>query len=185
VLESSKGPGAIVMVIVMFSLAMSSCSPPSSGTLTSADIPSYLGVTRDSAFSTSYARQVAAPPRCRQEGLIAFSAPKRRVASGSQESEAGSDLRILSAEFSCTNVTEAHNAVESGALISAPNLESVPGIGDEAVIESIVSPKAREYSIAWRKSTTIGLLLIFSAGTEQKMAEALAESLAERLAGRA
>jgi hypothetical protein len=162
-------------------LALSSCGSSPLGLLTSADIPSYLGVEANPSFSASQENQESATPHCQKAGVADFSVPGIGHKPGSLLTNAKAP-EIVSVNASCDNASSAHSAFETS--VKGIGGHSVVGIGNEAKLANVSGKSERAYFVGWREHNQVGFVLIASSQSDNRIGPGLAELLARRAVAR-
>jgi len=168
-----KHPSRTVIFGSLF--ALSACGSPSSPGLTSADIPSYLGVTTDSSATAAWSNRLSPPHGCKKAGVAVFTVPGKPLNSLLVPGPAHSPA-VISMVLSCATTSQARQsfATAFGA--------SVSGFGNEAKwLNKGVTPDGDQvFAIAWRKDRQLGTVLVAGPVGDTRIGPGLTESLARR-----
>jgi hypothetical protein len=159
-------------LIVTAAVALSACgSSPTPGVLTQAEIPSYLGVTKNPSLAASEAKVVASIHRCKRAVLEFFTVPGKL-------SRIEVTPAIVSFLESCATVADTKSVLPIGR----DDGPTVKGIGNEAeLVASGISPeRVRVESTGWRDDSQVGLILLEGSPTDKRITPALVELLARR-----
>jgi hypothetical protein len=163
-------------------VALSACGGSSiPGVLTSAEIPSYLGLTANPSATTTAAHQQRTDDHCKKAGAAVFTLPGwTPPMTGSILSMTKSDSGpiVVSVDESCSSPSDAHMAFKSDA---AGIGQQIDGIGDEATLLDL-SAGQRSYEVAWREGSQIGAVLVVGLTNDNRITHALVELLARQAA---
>jgi hypothetical protein len=169
--------GVTLAAFLGASLALSACSSsPTPGVLTSADIPSHLGVKANPSATADYASRLTVPQSCKTVGVAVFSVPGMRLNEAVLPTSAHTTA-VTSVVLSCASESETRTSF--GTAVGA----SVPGIGDEAewLNEGVVGG-GRFYAILWRKNDKLGNVSVAGPTNDSHIGPGLAVLLARRAA---
>jgi len=169
------------VVVLGAALVLAACGSPARGLLTSADIPSNLGVQANAAFSASQESQLSSTAHCKRAGEVVFNVPGKGVQPGSLLTAAKAP-EIVNVYTSCDSTGHAHAAF--AAAVKDLGGTSVPRIGDEAKLLDLSNSGERAYFVEWRQNTQVGLLLVAGAPGDARITSGLAETLARRAVAR-
>jgi hypothetical protein len=162
-------------------LALSACGGSSTPrVLTSADIPSYLGVRPMGSASLSVPLQVVARSHdCTTAGVVVF----RTGAINGNPSTAKS-LQVVSAALSCPSAADAEGTY--GILVTGTGGgRSVPGLGDEAKLFNLSkSAGDRLYQVVWRQGNHVGLVDVGGPPNATRVTASLTQLLSRRALAR-
>jgi hypothetical protein len=167
------------VVFVTFAGLLAACSSRSTpGVLTSADIPSYLGVKANPDAAASQARNVRPAP-CKTAGIDAFGNPAGR---SNTRSGVTPQPFVVSVSLTCDSVSQAQTAFKMIKGVSDGH--DVVGIGDEARLINVTEVTQRLCGVGWREGNQIGTVLVLGPIKDKRITPALAELLARRAAAR-
>jgi hypothetical protein len=182
-LSRRRSLGVWLITVTIVGVALSACSSPTSGVLSSADIPNYLGVkynpSASASASASAARSVRHVP-CNPTTDAVFDGFKKPY-----------PPTITSTAFSCASDSQAQryfNATKVGAKsdpIPGAKGHSVRGIGDEAwFIDQGRASDLNFYTLVWRQGNRVRLVSVEGPISDKRITPALIELLARRAAAR-
>jgi hypothetical protein len=172
---------AKLLAVLCTALALSACGSSPRGLITSADIPSYLGVQANPSFSASQESQESATPHCQKARVADFSVPGIGLKPGSLLKKAIAP-EIVNVDTSCDNASSAHSAFETA--VNGIGGHSVVGIGNEARLANVSGKGARAYFVGWRQDNQVGFVLIAGSPSDNRIGPGLAELLAHRAVAR-
>jgi len=97
----SKSNGVrLVIPFLCAAVALSACSSPPSGLLTSEDVPSYLNVSENPSASSAVSREEVSPRGCRATGVAAFGVHLLST-------KLPTSVQIVSVYWTCTSIASA------------------------------------------------------------------------------
>jgi hypothetical protein len=159
-------------------LALSACSSPSTPrVLTSADIPSYLGVKSNPSATASGARSVSLAP-CKTTAVDAFGVTGKHKNTGHEIVAPF----IFSVAFTCDSISQAQTAFK--LIKGGRDGHAVAGIGDEAWINGLRGSAGQMHALGWRKGSRVSIVLLEGKSTDKRITAGLAEMLARRVVAR-
>lgn len=171
----SRGLGLLIplMGTVSAALALSACAKSHSfSLLTSANMPSYLGVAANPSVTINYAGRLTAAHGCKMIGVAVLSMPGKPV-----------DAAVLPASAEFPVVTEVLATCTSKPPIGAHGAVPVSGIGNMAVwAYRGTAGGGRLYSILWAKGNQYGTVTVAGPTGDDRIGPGLAELLAHRAA---
>jgi hypothetical protein len=158
-------------------LALSACGGSSThGVLTSADVPSYLGVAPNASATADYGNRLIAPTGCQTAGVAVFSIPGKAVNAAKLPSSANGPVvsEILS---SCTKQSTLYRDFIGGVS------EPIFGFGEQA---DLVDNGGGGFgggllwSVSWRNGEHFGIMSLSGPGSDRRLGLKLDELLARR-----
>ena len=170
---SLNHPSRAVIFVSLF--ALSACGSPRPPGLTSADIPSYLGVTTDSSATAAWSSRLSTPHGCNKAGVGVFTVPGKPLNSllvpGPVHSPA-----VISMLLSCATTSQARRSFATAVGAS------VSGFSDQAKwLNKGVTPDGDQvFAITWRKDRHLGTVLVAGPVGDTRIGPGLTESLARR-----
>jgi hypothetical protein len=177
VLPKSGRIWRVTALVAVFAvgLTLSACGPSTPGVLTSADIPSYLGVKSNPSAAASGARAITLAP-CKTGAIDAFGVQARSgiVSRGPF---------IISVGFTCDSVSQAQTAFK--LFKTGRDGHALGGFGNEAWLVGVRGSTGQEYALGWRQGSRVSIVLLEGRLTDKRITAGLVELLARRAAARA
>jgi hypothetical protein len=178
-----RGIAAVTPALAVLgaALAVSACGGSATpGVLTSADIPSYLGVKANPSAAASEARSVRPAP-CKTAAVDAFGVPARHANTRSRI--VSTRPFIVSVALTCDSVSQAQTAFN--LIKKGGDGHALAGIGDEARLINVTEATQRVCTVGWRDGNQVGVVFVLGPIKDTRITPALTELLARRAIARA
>ena len=174
----------VTPLVAVFAVALdlSACSGRSTpGVLTSADIPSYLGVRPTSNGSQSVALGALTRSRgCRNVRFVVFTQSAQGALQG--DPATAKSLAVLSTAVSCPDTADAQSLF--GVLVmDSGSGRSIPGLGDDAKLFNVSKRGIRRaFDVVWRQGNQVDVVSLGGPTNAKRVTTSLTELLARRAA---